>query len=579
LNDAQAVTRIAALTGDAMPDGNGLLQYVAAPSLNDVGQAAFTGSASGTTGGGSDDQGVFLASATAGSLAQFVREGQAAPDGNGTFSKLNHPVLNNAGQAVFTFILAGTTGGTSDNAGLYRGTTSTLTQIARGGQPAPDGAGSLYAFTNPGMNASGQIVARATYSVTAPPLGFDVGLIRGDEFSLAQLARVGQPAPDGNGAFSQILHPAINDSGQVSFLGIFSGTSHPNNVVDNEGVYLSDGTTLIQVARDNEDAPGGGRYSFFEQQRQPALNNVGQVAFSTYLVGTVTATSRGVYRYDGPVAGVAMLARAGEAPPDGNGVLFELSDPALNNAGQVLFLATNMRETAGFHLDDSGLFRTDGTPGSLTQIAREDQTAPDGNGVFSGFLNFALNDDGQVAFQGFLRDTANGSSDSIGLFFYDDSRGLQQVVRTGDSLLGSTIEVLDFRGGLGPGADEGDGFNAAGEIAYRFDLADGRSGIAVWSPPEPGDFDDDGNVDGDDLADWQAGFGMTAGAQHADGDADADEDVDGNDFLIWQRNVGSAIPATPVPEPAAVLLQLAAALALAPFRRGRRLRRRCRLPR
>ena len=70
------------------------------------------------------------------------------------------------------------------------------------------------------------------------------------------------------------------------------------------------------------------------------------------------------------------------------------------------------------------------------------------------------------------------------------------------------------------------------------------------------DFDGDRDVDGDDLADWMAGYGPTA--TEAQGDADGDGDADGADFLTWQRNVtsyASASAATAaVPEPATLLL-------------------------
>jgi hypothetical protein len=46
-----------------------------------------------------------------------------------------------------------------------------------------------------------------------------------------------------------------------------------------------------------------------------------------------------------------------------------------------------------------------------------------------------------------------------------------------------------------------------------------------------GDFNGDGDVDGEDLADWQASYGIDALA-----DADGDGDTDGRDFLVWQRN-------------------------------------------
>ncbi|MCA9261346.1 MAG: hypothetical protein KDA61_19155, partial [Planctomycetales bacterium] len=49
------------------------------------------------------------------------------------------------------------------------------------------------------------------------------------------------------------------------------------------------------------------------------------------------------------------------------------------------------------------------------------------------------------------------------------------------------------------------------------------------------DFDGDSDVDDDDLALWEAGFGTASGATISNGDGDADGDVDGFDLLAWQR--------------------------------------------
>lgn len=77
--------------------------------------------------------------------------------------------------------------------------------------------------------------------------------------------------------------------------------------------------------------------------------------------------------------------------------------------------------------------------------------------------------------------------------------------------------------------------------------------------PTPGDYDGDGDVDGDDLAQWQGDFGL-----NADSDGDDDGDSDGGDFVLWQRNAGT-VPAgsanVAVPEPATVCLGCLAALA------------------
>lgn len=72
----------------------------------------------------------------------------------------------------------------------------------------------------------------------------------------------------------------------------------------------------------------------------------------------------------------------------------------------------------------------------------------------------------------------------------------------------------------------------------------------AFLPLKPGDFNNDGVVDGLDLARWQEDFG-----QNRDSDADADGDSDGQDFLTWQRQAGVNLSALTesIPEPASVL--------------------------
>jgi hypothetical protein len=62
----------------------------------------------------------------------------------------------------------------------------------------------------------------------------------------------------------------------------------------------------------------------------------------------------------------------------------------------------------------------------------------------------------------------------------------------------------------------------------------------------PADHNNDGYVDGADLAAWHTSFGGGAA-----GDADNDGDSDGADFLAWQRQLNGGAALAPVPEPAA----------------------------
>jgi hypothetical protein len=78
---------------------------------------------------------------------------------------------------------------------------------------------------------------------------------------------------------------------------------------------------------------------------------------------------------------------------------------------------------------------------------------------------------------------------------------------------------------------------------------------------DPSDFDEDSDVDGEDLAKWRGDFGVIGLS-----DADDDGDSDGADFLAWQRQLGPAAPAVaanvPVPEPATSALVIVAAVGI-----------------
>jgi hypothetical protein len=83
--------------------------------------------------------------------------------------------------------------------------------------------------------------------------------------------------------------------------------------------------------------------------------------------------------------------------------------------------------------------------------------------------------------------------------------------------------------------------------------------VTAELPTPDSDFDEDGDVDGDDLVRWRSNFrdGMT----HAHGDADGDADVDGADLIAWQRQLGGVTDASAVsavPEPTALSLVCAA---------------------
>ena len=75
---------------------------------------------------------------------------------------------------------------------------------------------------------------------------------------------------------------------------------------------------------------------------------------------------------------------------------------------------------------------------------------------------------------------------------------------------------------------------------------------------EDADFNQDGNVDGNDFLTWQRGFGAT-GASHSDGDANYDTNVDMTDLSIWESQFGTTVgrvlaASAVVPEPSTIAL-------------------------
>lgn len=89
--------------------------------------------------------------------------------------------------------------------------------------------------------------------------------------------------------------------------------------------------------------------------------------------------------------------------------------------------------------------------------------------------------------------------------------------------------------------------------------------LSNFQPTLTADFDNDGDVDGNDLGIWKTSMEAD---DDANGDADGDGDSDGGDFLLWQRQFTgetSQLSAANVPEPSSTLMALLV-IGLAPIR-------------
>jgi hypothetical protein len=119
-----------------------------------------------------------------------------------------------------------------------------------------------------------------------------------------------------------------------------------------------------------------------------------------------------------------------------------------------------------------------------TLIARKGDTAPGAeSGVnLSSFYNtkVVINNNGQVAFLANLTGTGVTSGNDSGLYLSDGNETIQ-AARKGNTLAGSTVSSLSSVDYFIP-SWPGKGFNDYGQIAYQATLADGRSGVFLFTP-------------------------------------------------------------------------------------------------
>ncbi|MBW3599553.1 MAG: hypothetical protein KY475_20065, partial [Planctomycetes bacterium] len=432
LGSTQTVSQIAR-AGQSVPQVAGEFDFPGVRTLNhpllplnDNDQALFPSDLTGVD--NAEDNGLFLGAGTPESIIELVREGDPAPDGaggfNGEFGEFSNVfmALNDAGQAAFAQDNLGNTNNANsgaDDFGIFRADASgSVVQIAREGDSPPGSDETFFNFTRPFMNDAGQVAFAADVGV-----GWSM-VLRGDGASTTVIAEAGQMINAAGDTFRDIESATpINAAGQVAFIADIEtgGAAAPR------GVFVSDGATLIEIARTGQDLGGGESL----QRIRPHLTH--------------------------------------------------------NESGQVTFKA-EVRTVAGNSV--RALFRGD-SAGNLVEIARLEQRVPAGDAIFFFSFTghpFPLNDEGQVAFSANLLEDDGDRHDAI--FFYDDEHGLVEIAREGETLGGAEITRLFFslppwQLSNTTQPNNRDGLNNRGEVAFWFQLDNGNEGVAVVDPLAP----------------------------------------------------------------------------------------------
>jgi hypothetical protein len=205
--------------------------------------------------------------------------------------------------------------------------------------------------------------------------------------ALRPVVVTGQPAP-GGGAFDRfgvesmpIVAP-VNGKGQVAFFATLTRSR------SGEGIFLSTGSRIAKVAQEGDAIGAVGTISGFGKHPVPTLNESGMVAFTAAIAGGKSV--EGVFVAEGARRRPVALS-GGAAPGLPSGTFASLDAPALNDRGDVAFLAAvrRGRETLDAIYLHAGA--------ALRKVVAQGDPAAAG-GTFALFGVPALNNRGAIAF-------------------------------------------------------------------------------------------------------------------------------------------------------------------------------------
>jgi hypothetical protein len=440
--------RIVAQNETAAPGtGGATFDFLSGLTLGDSGVVGFNSTLQGAGVTPANREGMFSGNGLG--VALVARSGVSAPGWpGGTLEGMGGLRITNDGRIFFAGAVADPASPTGHGGGLWYGTSANPQLVIRTQGQAPGAPiGSVVNdFFNVRTSDNGNIALGASISGPGPVQNRHV-VYSGTSGNLQMVAS--GAAPGTSAEFSFFTGVAINDAGVIALNAHLSGVDVDD--ANNEGIWVGSAGGLELVARVGDQAPGtaaGTKYSANDGQREdqwdsltePLINSSGEIAFRARFDGAADATNNwGIYA--GAGGDLTLIARSGEiAPGAGPGVVFKGSidgaewiapfgSPAINDAGQVAFLASLSGPGIGEEYNPS-LFAS-AADGTLHLIAMPGQMFDVGGGD--------------------LREISG-----VGFTSYDDS------------VNGSTT------------------INSAGQIVFALSFMDGSNGVFIATVPEPG---------------------------------------------------------------------------------------------
>jgi hypothetical protein len=315
----------------------------------------------------------------------------------------------------------------SGGSGIFTGSGGALTTIVKtGDMTAPGGA--AFASFNGALSMGSTVAFQGLYPG-------NVGIFTGNGGALTTIVKTGDMAP--TGTFIGFAIPSISGS-TVAVNG-----AYPGSIFDT-GIFRGSSGPVTTIVKEGDTAPSGTFTDFSN-----ASISGSTVAFvGRYAAGAQEA----VFTDDG--SSRTTIVTEGDAAPSGTFTSFDGFTPAIDGSS-VAFL--------GNYTGGSGIFTGSGS--GVTTVATTADAAP--SGMFLTFGGPAI-DGSTVSF----RATYSGGH---GIFSRTGAGPLETIIKTGDSLFGSTVTTLNFFG-----LDSADD----GNFSFGYTLADGRSGIAIAAVPE-----------------------------------------------------------------------------------------------
>ncbi|MDW8257723.1 MAG: hypothetical protein RML85_11945 [Acidobacteriota bacterium] len=273
-------------------------------------------------------------------------------------------------------------------------------------------------------------------------LAEETGMLRGAIFlreaatrQWRRIVQIGDRTPEGE-VFTRLVEFSLNDGRQILFAAETSGPP-PEEGIPSAGLFLADGRTIVTLLKTGMTTPAGTLLSF----SNPRLTNDGRAYFVASVRTAQGAAETVIFRYAGGTLDV--LARKSDPASTGR-ILLALQ--AVSPQGDAIAFLDQVERALYVRRGDSTIRVVrigDAAPG-VSGGTFVDLAAPV-DAIFPG-LPFlvspnSLGPGGDFVFVGAFR-RPNQQDQTFALYRYASPSGLQEIVRTGQSVGGFSVQFL-----------------------------------------------------------------------------------------------------------------------------------------